>query len=182
MFPPSVSVTIIQQKIKEKKATKTTQKYFFLLFYCNFGQHVWKLDSFFSSFLRGAAPVGGLLLSKALMLLCKNWSSCDYLSLKLLWPLASDGWHQRGVCRTAAQRRFSPFLLRLCVKIPSEQHFLWYSEQHRRPRHIQSWFKWTHFAFLRKSLNFSSLAHANVNSLPVTWQHIKTSLPIPEEE
>lgn len=126
----------------------------------------------------------GLLLSKASMLLCKKhgsyymiiWVTAQTALAACLWLLASMRYLQ-NCCPEEVFSFFTNMKRGLCVKIPSEQHFLRYSEQHRRPQHIQSRLKWTRFPFLRKSLNFNSLADANVNSLPVTWQQIKTSLP-----
>lgn len=142
-----------------------------VLFYCNFSQRMCKLLQLFPE--RSGTP--GLLLS---MLHCKN------RAFMIIWVTVS-GHLPLTVGINEASAELLPrggFLLfftnmkgGLCVNIPSEQHFLQYSEQHLQPRHIQSKLKWAHFPFLRKSLNFNSLADANVNSLPVTWQKIKTS-------
>lgn len=58
----------------------------------------------------------------------------------------------------------------LCVKSPSEQHFLQYSEHHWLPRHIQSQLKWT-FPFWGKVSTVSPMptltrCHGSKSTLP----------------
>lgn len=167
---------------RKKTATKTIQNILFyfiviLLSMCANYTHSSAL-SWEEQHLPWSPAIEGIdaPLQKARFLLYDYLSHSSNCLAACLWLLASTRYLQ-NCCPEEVFSFFTNMKRGLCVKIPSEQHFLRDSEQHRRPQHVQSRLKWTRFPFLRKSLNFNSLADASVNSLPVTWQQIKTSLP-----